>query len=153
MAYKRILVAVDGSDISVSVLNEAVSLSKAVGATVRIISVADEYMGYAEGIAIDLEAYARSIREHGKQILKQMETLAVKAGVTPEIHLIEVDKQADVIPEKIVEDADHWKADVIVLGTHGRRGISRMLLGSVAESVVRLASKPVLLVKGQSVKQ
>lgn len=149
MTYKRILAAVDGSDTSTSVLNEAINLSKASGSVIRIVTVVDEYMGYAEGIAIDLEAYAASIREHGKSILKQMEAVAAKAGVVPETCLIEVNKEPDVIPESIVEDAARWKADVIVIGTHGRRGFSRLLLGSVAESVVRLASMPVLLIKSK----
>lgn len=149
MSYQHILVAVDGSDISKSAFEEAVKLSKAFDADLRILSVVDEYPGYAEGIAIDLNVYKKSLREYGQAILNQMEEQAKQAGLDVDTRLVETDMHPDKIPEKIVDEADAWKADLIVIGTHGRRGVNRLLMGSVAESVARLANAPVLLVRGK----
>ncbi|KTD42196.1 universal stress protein [Legionella parisiensis] len=53
------------------------------------------------------------------------------------------------VPEKIIEAAKNWPADLIVVGTHGRRGYQHLLLGSVAEGVIRNAPMPVLLIRGK----
>jgi len=71
------------------------------------------------------------------------------AGVAVETRLIEIDTLGHRIPEVIVADAEAWPADLIVICTHGRSGLSRMFLGSVAEGVVRVATKPVLLIRGK----
>jgi nucleotide-binding universal stress UspA family protein len=63
-----------------------------------------------------------------------------------ETELIVIDTLNRRIPEAIADDAEAWPADLIVIGTHGRRGLSRLFVGSVAEGVVRLAAKPVLLI-------
>lgn len=149
MSYQRILVAVDGSDISKSAFDEALKLSKDFNADLRIVSVVDEYLGYAEGIAIDLNIYKKSLYEYGKSILDEMEVRAKSVGVDVDTRLVETEIHPDKIPEKIVGEADAWKADLIVIGTHGRRGVNRLLMGSVAESVSRLANVPVLLVRGK----
>lgn len=148
--YKRILVGVDGSNMSKMALSEAISLAKDSDAMIHIVFVADEYLGYAEGISVDLEQFVAAIRKTGESILANMADFAREAGVKAETKLVEVEQQKDIIPEKIIEEADNWKADLIVIGTHGRRGFSRLLMGSVAESVVQLAKVPVLLVKGSN---
>ena len=71
----------------------------------------------------------------------------MSAGVAVETTLITIDTLKKRIPEVIAEDAETWPADLIVIGTHGRRGLARLFLGSVAEGVARVASKPVLLVR------
>ena len=73
---------------------------------------------------------------------------AKKAGVGAESRLVEVEKYGERVVDAIVDEAKRWRADLIVIGTHGRRGVSHLLLGSVAEGVVRLAPAPVLLVRG-----
>lgn len=147
MTYQRILVPVDGSDIATAALKEAVRLAKAFPSALCIMMVADEYPGYAESIPVNSDEYISMVREYGKNILTSMEKIAKQAGIQPDIKLVEVNKQPDVIPEHIIQQAVDWRADLIVLGTHGRKGISRLMLGSVAESVVRLAHTPVLLIK------
>lgn len=149
MSYQRILVAVDGSEISKAAFDEAIKLSKDFDSDLRIISVVDEYVGYAEGIAIDLNVYKKSLYEYGRTILDEMEKNAKLAGLDVDTRLVETEIHPDKIPEKIVDEADAWKADLIVIGTHGRRGVNRLLMGSVAESVARLANTPVLLVRGK----
>jgi nucleotide-binding universal stress UspA family protein len=69
--------------------------------------------------------------------------------VPVESQLIEIDTLGQRVPEMIAADAAGWPADLIVICTHGRRGLSHLLLGSVAEGVVRVATKPVLLIRGK----
>ena len=84
----------------------------------------------------------------GQAILHKAGTVANAAGIAVESGLIEIDTLGHRIPEMIAADADAWPADLIVIGTHGRRGLSHLLLGSVAEGVMRVATKPVLLIRG-----
>mgnify|MGYP002392576450 CR=1 FL=1 len=71
------------------------------------------------------------------------------AGVAVETSLITIEDLDERIPEAIADDAEAWSADLIVIGTHGRRGLSRLFLGSIAEGVIRVATKPVLLIRGK----
>ena len=64
-----------------------------------------------------------------------------------ETSLITIEDLDERIPEAIADDAEAWSADLIVNGTHGRRGLSRLFLGSIAEGVIRVATKPVLLIR------
>ena len=66
-----------------------------------------------------------------------------------ETSLITIEDLDERIPEAIADDAEAWSADLIVIGTHGRRGLSRLFLGSIAEGVIRVATKPVLLIRGK----
>ena len=68
--------------------------------------------------------------------------------MTCEGKLLEIDTIGHRIPEMIAEEAKTWPADIIVIGTHGRHGMHRLLMGSVAEGVVRMATVPVLLIRG-----
>lgn len=148
MAYKRILVAVDGSDTSTLAMQEAIKLAKDQPATLRIIYVADSFVVVGDGVRFDFKQYESAVRGYGLSILNKMESLAQEAGVATESSIIENTEHAVRIPEKIVHDATAWHADLLVIGTHGRRGVSRLVLGSVAEGVIRMASTPVLLVRG-----
>jgi nucleotide-binding universal stress UspA family protein len=147
-AYKRILVAVDGSSASNKGLREALRLAKADRASVCIVHVVDEFPAYAamDGlgapVAVDL---VPSLREGGKRILAKAKALAGKAGVAAKTVLRE--RVGGPAADSIVREARKQRADVIVLGTHGRRGVRRMVLGSDAEQVVRTAGVPVLLVR------
>ena len=71
------------------------------------------------------------------------------AGIQSETKLIKTTQTNQRISEVIAKEAQKWPADLIVVGTHGRRGFSHFLLGSVAESIVRVATKPVLLIRGK----
>ena len=89
------------------------------------------------------------MRNSGEVILTKAHALTREAGINAETRLIEIDTLGRRIPEAIAEEAQTWPADVIVIGTHGRREISHLFLGSVAEGVVRVATKPVLLIRGK----
>jgi len=69
-------------------------------------------------------------------------------GVTVETHLLDLTQQGGAIPDAIEHEAETWPADLIVIGSHGRSGVKRLLLGSVAEHLLRLSTRPVLLVRG-----
>ena len=147
--YKRILVAVDGSDTAARALEESIRLAKALQAQLRIVYVVDI-------VNVNLGAdfpyppeISEAVAKTGRDILDKALAVARAAGVPAETGLIEIDLLGQRIPEMIVADAEAWPADLIVIGTHGRRGLSHLLLGSVAEGVVRVATKPVLLIRAQ----
>ncbi len=146
MVYKRILVAVDGSPTSNAGLEEALRLAKDQGATVGLLHVIDELgiVTAPEGL-INAGAMFDVLRQGGEQIMKRIAALVRKRGFEPETRIVEAigTRVADVI----VRHAKRWRADLIVMGTHGRRGINRMFMGSDAELVVRTAPVPVLLVR------
>lgn len=149
--YKRILVPVDGSHTSTRGLREAVQLAKDHKARLRLLHVVDESV-----LTLNPEAaggggeFIDSLLDAGKQILKNAGALVERHGVKAETAMYE--NLSGRVAELILDEARKWRADIIVMGTHGRRGISHVLLGSDAETVVRSSPIPVLLVRGKPVK-
>jgi nucleotide-binding universal stress UspA family protein len=146
MVYKRILVPVDGSSTSMAGLNEAVRLAKNQGAKLKLLHIVDELMIFGSSEAgFDIEPVIESMKRGGKRVLDRAAKLAAARGIRPETELWEnaTSRVADVL----VARAKRWRADLIVMGTHGRRGVNRMLLGSDADLVVRNSPVPVLLVR------
>lgn len=146
--YKRIIAAVDGSSVSKAALREAVKLAKTSPSTLRIVHVVDLVNINVETPADERE-YEESVCRAGERTLKEAAALARKAGVNAEIRLLEVQQMNDRIADEIGREARKWRADLIVVGTHGRRGLSHLFLGSVAETITRVAPVPVLLVRGK----
>lgn len=146
--YQRILVPIDGSATSERALREAIKLA-AGKAQLRLINVIEEvYLLDAEGYAfIDYAAMQEAVRHTGERALAQAAEKALQTGVTAETALLEA--AGERVASVIDGEARRWPADLIVIGTHGRSGLSRLLLGSVAEGVVRGASVPVLLVRAE----
>lgn len=144
--YQNILVPVDGSPTATRGLKEAMQLAKLHGSRLRLLHVVNELILTADPQpAIYMGTLLDSLRAGGTDILKRAERLTREQGVAFETVLLETlgRHAADLI----VEQAQQWPADLIVMGTHGRRGLSRLALGSDAELVLRAASVPVLLVK------
>jgi nucleotide-binding universal stress UspA family protein len=146
--YQRILVPIDGSATSERALQEAIKLA-AGKAQLRLVYVLEEvYPLDAEGYAyIDYEVLQEAVRSTGERTLEQAVETVRRSGITAETALMDV--PGERIASVIDNEAVSWKADLIVIGTHGRSGLSRLLLGSVAEGVVRGASVPVLLVRSE----
>jgi len=146
--YQRILVPIDGSATSGRALEEAIKLAEG-DARLRLIYVIEEvYPLDADGYAyIDYAALQEAVRNTGKRALDIAAEKVRQAGRAGEIELLETDGRR--VATVIDEEAQDWQADLIVIGTHGRSGISRLLLGSVAEGVVRGATVPVLLVRAE----
>lgn len=148
MQYKIIIVALDGGPTSALVLQEAFYLANLAQAKLYIIHVADVLLpptadvGY---VTINLEEYRRAVNIRGEELLKNMKASISQSNIEIETKLIE--NEFNRISEKIIEATSVLLGDLIVLGTHGRRGFNRFLLGSVAEEVVRIANTPVLLVR------
>lgn len=147
--YKHILVAMDDSDTSLEALKEAIKLAQDQKAKLRILHIAiDIYTDYSGfGMGVDLSAFEPAAREASKKILHDAEKLAHESNVECNTQLIELKTGKGRIEEKIVEVATSWPADLLIIGTHGRRGFSHFLLGSVAEGITRIATMPVLLIK------
>lgn len=147
--YKRILVPVDGSRTSTLGLQEAIRLAKSSKARLRLIHVVDESVALQDSVhTFGSEDMLRILKKGGEQSLKQAQTLVGRHGIKPESKLVEsfTGRVADIV----VGDAKKWRADLIVMGTHGRRGFSHMVLGSDAEMVIRSSPVPVLLVRGSA---
>ena len=147
MAYKRILVPVDGSATSNAGLREALQMAKGQGASIQLVHVVDFHTLAMAGVDAGayLDTLISSLKDSGKRILRRAEDLARRSGVPVTSVLLE--SPAGPAAAAIVRQAKKAKADVIVIGTHGRRGVRRMLMGSDAEEVVRSAAVPVLLVR------
>jgi len=147
--YKRILVAVDGSDTSQLALQEAVNLTRESGGQLRIVHVVDEVTFDLYREVVDPGEIQKAITKSGEAILSKAQTAVRAAGVKAETRLLKIEKLGRRVTDMIAQEADAWPADLIVIGTHGRRGFNRLLMGSVAEGVVRIATKPVLLIRGK----
>jgi nucleotide-binding universal stress UspA family protein len=145
-AYRRILVAVDGSPASAKGLREAIRLAAEEGAQLFILHVVDEFYAFAnlDGMAPGVDLVP-AFREGGKRVLDKARALASKGKVKAATAMRET--IGGPAAQAIVREAKKQRADLIVLGTHGRRGVRRLVLGSDAEQVVRTASVPVLLVR------
>lgn len=146
--YRRILVAVDGSRTAESALDEAVKLARESEGRLLIVHAVDEGVLIGSEYANPAEIW-NSMVEAGRKILDKARAASSHAGVKADIKLIEIAGLGRRVPEAIAEEADAWPADVIVVGTHGRHGLSRVFMGSVAEGIARVSTKPVLLIRGQ----
>jgi nucleotide-binding universal stress UspA family protein len=147
--YNKILVPVDASDTSMAGLNEAIQLAKVHGSQLCLMHVVNEFVldySFAPGSFGD--DFFDTIRNGGKEILDAAEKVVLAQGLRPTCVLVE--SIGGVAADLILEQAKEWHADLIVMGTHGRRGIFRLALGSDAEQVVRAATVPVMLIRGQA---
>jgi nucleotide-binding universal stress UspA family protein len=145
-AYRRILVAVDGSATSMKGLREAIRLAKDDRAQLLLLHVVNEFYAFAtlDGVAPGVDLVP-ALREGGQRILAKAKALTDKEGVRAKTLMRET--LGGPAADTIVRDARRQRADLIVLGTHGRRGLRRLVLGSDAEAVVRTSPVPVLLVR------
>jgi nucleotide-binding universal stress UspA family protein len=144
--YKTVLVAVDGSPTSDLGLEEAIPLAAEQKATLCVLHVIDEHV-FAQGLDMPLyiEGLWDALREAGRDVLAKAVKKAELGGATARSILAETAGRR--VADVILDEARKCRADLIVLGTHGRRGMSRLVMGSDAEGVVREATVPVLLVR------
>jgi len=147
--FKRIVVAVDASETGERALQTAIALAADWQARLRIVHAVDVSNVNLDAGQLNYTAMSENLTQNGRDLLRNSEMKAAAAGLEVETELIVIDTLNRRIPEAIAEDAEAWLADLIIIGTHGRRGLSRLFLGSVAEGVVRVATKPVLLIRGQ----
>jgi nucleotide-binding universal stress UspA family protein len=146
-AYERILVPVDGSPTSNHGLDEAIRLARQTGATLGLVHVVDLWAvastPYASAaLSADL---AEQLKAGGQSILDAAKARVEAAGGNVQAQLL--DNMSGRVCDTVIDEAQRWKADLIVIGTHGRRGVSRLALGSDAEQITRASPVPVLLVR------
>lgn len=147
LVYQKILVAIDASQPAALALDEAIKIAREQRQTsLRILHVVNEGLTLSPDVpSANLGEVDETLRTQGKALLAAAESRARAAGVRAEGVMVE--KVGHRSGACIVQQAGEWPADLIVCGTHGRRGITRLVLGSDAEYVVRHASVPVLLLR------
>lgn len=148
MTYQRIMIAVDGSEASKLALQEAIRLAQAQKAVLRIIHIVDENYVNSSETHIDYATLWQAYREEGLKFLDKISKKLRQAKVSFDCQLIELKPFTGKVAEKIVTESQTWPADLLVLGTHGRRGFNHFILGSVAENIIRIETTPVLLIRG-----
>lgn len=148
--YKRIAVAVDGSKTSDKALREAINLAGETGASLLLLHVCEEIPAIWEPGGMSMmptQDVMRAIAGAGKELLKNRAAQVAGQGVPVETVLAEI--PGGRVSGTISQEAQKWNADLLVVGTHGRKGMDHILMGSVAEGVARTATMPVLLVRGE----
>ncbi|RQR34196.1 MULTISPECIES: universal stress protein [unclassified Burkholderia] len=146
--YTNIMVATDGSPSAQQALDEGLRMARVCGARLFAVFVVDKSTLFAYGGRMEPEALLDAIRQHGATILRDAGRTISRAAVNGETEIIETDFGQDVA-ERLQQYAVDHSIDLAVLGTHGRRGVRRLVLGSVAERFLRTTSRPVLLVRGE----
>ena len=145
--YKHILISTDGSEVAQKGVDHGLSLAKALGARVTVVSVTERYPLYTSPDWIpppnEIEAYDTRQKEGAAQVLADVKAAADRLGVTAEtVHV------PDAQPaEAIVAVAKQHNCSLIVMASHGRRGIRRLLLGSQTSEVLVSSPVPVLVIR------
>jgi nucleotide-binding universal stress UspA family protein len=141
--YKRILLPIDGSECSKVALGHGLQLAKTLGAEVVLLHTVENpltFYAVPEALAYNQELFD-TLKETGKKTLEAAKILADQQGVKAETKLLENSKPLEAIIETLKT------CDLVVMGTHGRRGVERWMLGSVAEGVLRHTNKPCLMIR------
>lgn len=146
--YQRILVATDGSDLSRTAVNSAIELAAAIGAELVALYVVPRYpVSYFEGgITISVEDIARTEKQwsdKGQAVVDAVQEQAKAQGVTAKA----VVAQSDLVAESIMSAATKHGCDLVVMASHGRKGIKRVLLGSETQHVLTHSTVPVLVLR------
>lgn len=146
--YERILVATDGSPLSDKAVEHALALAKLCGASVIALKVVPRYpRSYMEGGATvdtsEIERIEAQWREQTQTVLNQIKTEGKNVGVSVKTSIA----KSDLVAESIIAAAHKQKADLIVMASHGRKGIKRLLLGSETQHVLTHSTVPVLVLR------
>ena len=144
--YKRILVAIDGSETSEHAFDTALQLARDNDAQLQPLYVVDNPLMAYDASGYDPTVLHDAFVEEGQRLLADALARMKHENVAGAPRIVDVAPVGEDISERIRTSANEFNADLLVLGTHGRRGFKRLFLGSVAERVVRSASLPVLLV-------
>lgn len=143
--YNRIILATDSSDTSERAFQEALRLAKYMNGTLRIIHVFDAASYWAPAPLGITAKSVNALYQKSQDLLDKAAEVARDTEVETQVRLLE--GETSRIAQIISDEADEWAADLIVAGTHGRHGPSRLVLGSVAENIARISNKPLLLVR------
>jgi nucleotide-binding universal stress UspA family protein len=147
--YKNILIATDGSELAEKGVDQGVELAKETGAKLTFVSVTELLPSYGIVAAewasspVAFQEYREAITKAATEILTKAKDKAKAAGVTAEA--VHVENQSPA--QGIVEAAKSHGSDLIIISSHGRRGVNKLLLGSQAAEVLSLSTVPVLVIK------
>lgn len=146
--YKHILVPIDGSETSARAFEAALELARENGAELQPVHVIDPPTVALAVPGYDPAVVHTAFLQEGMQIVNDALERMRRDGVKGNTRIVEVNPLGDDIAQCILHACVDAKADLVVMGTHGRRGIERLVLGSVAERFLKIATCPVLLVPG-----
>ena len=135
----RLLLAIDDSKFSEAATQAVIAQCQPQGTEVKVLNVVDLAIPIPTS---DAAGFRQESLKHGQEIVQRAERLLRKAGYKTQTAVEEGDPKS-----KIIDQATQWKAELIVMGSHGRRGVDRFLMGSVAEGVVRHAHCSVEIVR------
>jgi len=148
--YQHIIAAIDDSDTSARAIREAVALANSSGAELTLVHAVDEalFAHFTHTTLANRDAVEAALINEGKSILDNAAQIALDAGMTAKTRLLTSrhESTSDQINQVIVET----NADLLVVGSHGRRGVQRLILGSVAERLLKKVSISVLIVRGKN---
>jgi nucleotide-binding universal stress UspA family protein len=142
--YKHLLIAVDGSELSDKALGQGVGLAKTLGARVTIVHVSLPWSSIAVGeiaVMFPPQEYEANMAAAATQLLERMKKAADAGGITAAVEHV-----SDAHPDRaILATAEKYGCDLLVMGSHGRRGIAGLLLGSVTAKTLTHSKIPVLV--------
>jgi nucleotide-binding universal stress UspA family protein len=146
--YTRILVATDGSTLSKKAVNSAIALAALCGAELVAIKVVPRYpQSYFEGsipLSVDdVKRVEKQWAEDGQAVVDAVKKTAAAKGVSVKA----VTVKSDLVSDALISAATKYKADLIVMASHGRKGIKRLLLGSETQHVLTHSHIPVLVLR------
>ncbi|OAJ53561.1 hypothetical protein A6V36_28885 [Paraburkholderia ginsengiterrae] len=145
--YKDIVVALDGSNASKRALKEAISMTKLADGTLTALYVLDRFAMFAYLANHDQFSMVEALRTEGDRILADARMEATRSNVACKVDTAETDNISEDVATCLLRYVQGHSVDLVVMGTHGRRGIQRMTMGSVAEQFLRRSTCPVLLVR------
>jgi nucleotide-binding universal stress UspA family protein len=144
--YAKILVPLDGSATAHRGFEEAVALARALNSSLVLLHVVDPVpLPFEAATAGVWQDMTDGLRKQGEALLQRARQTAIDHGIAADTRLIE--GRTERVAETIVAEARATRCDLVVMGTHGRRGFSHAMLGSDAERVLRSCPLPVLLVR------
>ena len=143
--FKRILIPVDASSASSAGLRTALDLARNQKARLRLIHLGKHIPPRKKGEGMSVQELFEAMRKQGQKLLERQTALCRARGVPTDTALYI--GLAGHPAKLVIAEARKWRADLIVMGTHGRRGLRRVVLGSDAEEVIRTAPVPVLLTR------
>jgi nucleotide-binding universal stress UspA family protein len=142
--YKRILIATDGSDKSMKAAQEGMELAKGLGAQVIALNVVNEVViaSAVRQLGADRKEVEAKLETAGRKAVDNLKAMGAKIGVDVDT-IVRIGAPANMV----IDTAGAEKADLIVMGSHGESGASKLLIGSVVQNVLYWATIPVLVVR------
>lgn len=145
--FEQILVPVDGSPTSLRAVDQAIAIAKAFNSTVSVVSIVDPYplMGMNSEIPYAQEDFRKAAKAEAEQATKVACEQLRAAGVNAKGEVLE----SHTVWRGVLEAAGKAHADLVLMGSHGRHGLEKLVLGSVTQRVLQHASLPVMVVRGE----